>query len=54
MKTRIIILLAASAIVTLSFTFVSVKRNTPVKEVPAQTSVVENEPVGGFVAEDPR
>jgi hypothetical protein len=51
MKTRIILLLAISAIITLSFTVVSVSENNQSK---AETSVQDTsgEPVGGFLAED--
>jgi hypothetical protein len=51
MKTKTIILLAVSAIVTLSFTFASVKTQSsePKKPVSQQNN---NEPAGGFAAED--
>ncbi len=49
MKTKIIILLALTAIVTFSFTFASVKKTT-IKETTTQQN--HNEPVGGFVSED--
>ena len=49
MKTRmIILLLVVSAVVTLSFTVVSVNGE---KKVQSETSE-QNAPVGGFVAED--
>lgn len=49
MKTRmIILLLVVSAVVTLSFTVVSVKSETKVQSENSQP----NAPVGGFVAED--
>jgi hypothetical protein len=48
MKTKIILLLVISAIITLSFTVVSVKSHKQTTEV-ANTS---NEPVGGFAAEE--
>jgi hypothetical protein len=54
MKTKSIILLAVSAIVTLSFTLVSV-RNSESKLEPAavtKSASVQNEPIGGFVSED--
>jgi len=48
MKTKIILLLVISAVITLSFTVVSVKSNKQTTEI-TNTS---NEPVGGFTAED--
>lgn len=52
MKTKIILLLAISAITTLSFTFASIhsgdKKQTEVSAVKNNPS----EPVGGFMAED--
>lgn len=48
MKTKTILLLVICAIITLSFTVVSVKNHQKTTEV-ANTS---NEPVGGFVAEE--
>jgi len=52
MKTKVVIFLAVSAIVTLSFTFASVhKADKKSKEVVAEKQV-SNEPVGGFVSED--
>ena len=52
MKSRIFILLAITAIVTLSFTFVTVQANkTGVK--PESTSTArQNAPVGGFAMEE--
>mgnify|MGYP003482951141 CR=1 FL=1 len=49
MKNKIILLIALTTIVTLSFTFASVKK-TEVKETTTQQT--QNEPVGGFVSED--
>lgn len=49
MKTKIIIFLAVSAVVTLSFTFASVKKSE-VKE--SQARETKSEPAGGFVSED--
>jgi hypothetical protein len=52
MKTRIIILLAISAVATLSFTF---KANTKPSKSTAQQSAQQKqaeEPLGGFVSED--
>jgi hypothetical protein len=49
MKTKVVILcLILSAIVTVSFTVVSVKGD----ESQTSTESVSTEPVGGFVAED--
>lgn len=48
MKAKIIILLAVTAIVTLSFTFSSV-RESDVKET---TTTSHNEPAGGLASED--
>ena len=52
MKTRIIVLLAISAIATLSFTFKA--SNKVNKKASAQTAQQKqsNEPLGGFVSED--
>jgi len=50
MKTKIIIFLAVSAVLTLSFTFASVKISPEVKKT--ETNQTQNEPVGGFVSED--
>lgn len=49
MKNKIIILLAFSAILTLSFTFATVKKSE-VKE--SQATDIKSEPAGGFVSED--
>ena len=49
MKTRIILFLAISAIITLSFSFISVKKE--VKQVETSFKAT-SEPIGGFVAED--
>lgn len=52
MKTKAIVLIAISAIVTLSFTFASVnKADKKSKEVVTEQQV-SNEPAGGFVSED--
>ena len=51
MKTRILLFLAVSAVVTLSFTFASVSTSKNEKvETTSQTP--PNEPVGGFISED--
>ena len=55
MKTRIIILLAISAIATLSFTFKAGTKSPgkPTKQTTAhQTKTELNEPLGGFASED--
>jgi hypothetical protein len=49
MKTKVIILLAATALVTLSFTFASVKKNEVKETVPAKN---QSEQAGGLVIED--
>lgn len=51
MKTRIILLISAVAVVTLSFTFASRNVNKAEK-TSATTTVHHDEPVGGFVSED--
>ena len=52
MKTRIIILLAISAVATLSFTFkVTTKPSKSTSQQSAQQKQTE-EPLGGFVSED--
>ena len=52
MKTRIITLLAISAIATLSFTF-KTGNKAPKKAAKQTTEQKEaNEPIGGFVSED--
>lgn len=50
MKTKLIVLVALCAAVTLSFTFVSAKK-TETKEA-HQTSSTGSEPAGGFTSED--
>jgi len=50
MKIRIIILVAISAIVTLSFTFTSVKDNQ--KKTQSTARLSGNEPIGGFVSDE--
>ena len=51
MKIKIILFLAISALITLSFTFVSINKS---KETKVEQSVKDTstEPAGGFVAED--
>jgi len=52
MKFRIIILIAISAIVTLSFSFASVNENhTKVKQQPS-SSLGDSAPVGGFAFDE--
>lgn len=51
MKARTIILLAISAIATLSFTFASVTADKKAK-VEQSAKDTSTEPVGGFIAED--
>jgi hypothetical protein len=51
MKTRILLFLAISAILTLSFTFISVNSSKKVNAI-EQTDNTSEEPVGGFISED--
>jgi hypothetical protein len=52
MKTKSLVFILVGALVTLSFTFSSVKKEK-VKTAKAPISTVQvNEPVGGFVTED--
>jgi hypothetical protein len=48
MKTKVILLIAVSAIATLSFTIVSVNKQTPV----ATEAKASQEPVGGLLSEE--
>ena len=50
MKTKIFLLIAGAAVVTLSFTFASTSRAD--KKNVATTSASSNEPAGGFALED--
>ncbi|HEY8936629.1 MAG TPA: hypothetical protein VIM65_15480 [Cyclobacteriaceae bacterium] len=52
MKTRIILFLAISALITLSFSFVSVKQNAKVEEKTQKQFVQNDEPIGGLMSED--
>lgn len=52
MKTKIIIFLAISAVVTLSFTFSTVNNTSKKSKEAVTEKQVSNEPVGGFVSED--
>jgi hypothetical protein len=51
MKTKIILGLSIAAVITLSFTFVSVNSNKQDK-VKASGKNGTNEPIGGFVSEE--
>ena len=51
MKTKIFLLLAGAAVVTLSFTFASTSR-VEKKAVVATSTAAANEPAGGFALED--
>jgi hypothetical protein len=51
MKSRILILLAITAIVTLSFTFVTVQANKSGVKAESTSPVSQNAPVGGFAME---
>jgi hypothetical protein len=50
MKTKAIILIAVTALVTLSFTFASFKKSSEKESHPSNEA--SNEPIGGFVAVD--
>lgn len=50
MKSKILILIAVCGIITLSFTFTSIKKSE--SKVNPQTSSNENKPSGGFASED--
>lgn len=52
MKTKVIILLALSAIATLSFTFSSVNKSVKGSKDVTTENQAQNEPAGGFVSED--
>ena len=52
MKTKSIILLSICAIVTLSFTFVSVKKTAALKEKSSTSQMDAKGPAGGFGSED--
>ena len=50
MKTKLLILVAACAVITLSFTFTSVKKSE--NKVTEHTSSNDSAPAGGFASED--
>jgi hypothetical protein len=52
MKTKAILLIAATALVTLSFTFATLKKS-PVEKKAIESSS-NNAPVGGFASDDER
>jgi hypothetical protein len=52
MKTKIIILIAVSAVVTLSFTFASTKRTTVSSSANQSNRAAQEAPIGGFALED--
>ena len=52
MKTKAIILLAVSAVITLSFTFATVQNETPKQEKVKIGQDSSQQPAGGFVIED--
>ncbi len=52
MKTKIIILIAISAVVTLSFTFASAKKNVTSSSLSPSNKVSDEAPIGGFAMED--
>lgn len=51
MKTKISLLTAVLAILTLSFTFVNVE-SSPGNKKPVSKNSMANPPIGGFVADD--
>jgi hypothetical protein len=51
MKTRIFILLAVTAVITLSFTFITVKSKTEAS-IRKVATTPQDAPVGGFVLQD--
>jgi hypothetical protein len=54
MKTKTIILLGAVALVTLSFSFATVKKEeakSPATDIAAHQQSMSSEPIGGFAAE---
>lgn len=53
MKSKILILIGITAVATLSFTFVSVKKTEPKAEPVIETQEQHSEPIGGFASEDP-
>ncbi len=52
MKTKVIILIAISAVVTLSFTFASAKKTAKPAHVEVQSKTADVAPAGGFGLED--
>ena len=52
MKTRIIVLLAISAVATLSFTFKAATKGNKTTTKQSSQQKQSNEPLGGFVSED--
>jgi hypothetical protein len=52
MKTRVIIFLAITAVITLSFTFITVKSQKASSSVQIQSAKSQTSPVGGFAMED--
>jgi hypothetical protein len=53
MKTKVIILIAVSAVVTLSFTFVTVRdKQAPQAAKQESARTEESTPAGGFILED--
>ncbi len=52
MKSKVIILIALCAILTLSFTFASVKKTEVIETPTSQSHQAHEEPAGGFVSED--
>jgi len=52
MKSKVILLIAGAAVVTLSFTFVTNTRTVKTASTNNSSKVSHNEPTGGLVSED--
>jgi hypothetical protein len=52
MKTKVILFLVISAVLTLSFTFASVKNFSEKKSTTVNSTVTTDAPAGGFLVED--
>jgi hypothetical protein len=52
MKTKLIILIAISAVLTFSFTFSTSTKSENVVKAEPTTTTVYSEPAGGFISED--
>ena len=52
MKTKVLILIAFAAIITLSFSFATTSTSNKATSKEMVSSKPNNEPLGGFIAED--